>query len=114
MANETLQAIADIYIKDNPDHADIYTIDWVRDECATFNKSPEEVLATLQAIEARMEAMPSTTDNTELTQDMPAHYADKFSGPIDGFSYGLMENSGELAKLNAAMEAEQANAQRRV
>jgi hypothetical protein len=111
MANEVLQAIANIYKKDDPGDADFYTLEWVQSECAAFNQSPEEVLAELQAIEARRATMPVVTEDAPWTKDLPAHYVDKLSGPVDGFSYGLMEKSGELAKLNAAMEAEQANAQ---
>jgi hypothetical protein len=109
MSDEILQAIADIYKKDDPEDADFYTIEWVRDECATFNRSPEEVLAGLQASEARRAARTVITDNQPLIKDHPnpAHYAMKYGGPIDAFSYDLMEKSGELAKLKAACEAEE-------
>jgi len=104
MSNETLQAIADIYKKNNPDHAHVYTVEWVRDECATFNQSPAEVLSKLQESEARRAARPVITEHQAWTKDLPAHYVDKLSGPIDGFSYKLMKESGELAKLDAAMD----------
>ncbi|MDD5276777.1 MAG: hypothetical protein PHR16_11945 [Methylovulum sp.] len=109
MSNEVLQAIADIYIKNNPSHADVYTVEWVRDECATFNRSPEEALASLQASEARRAARSVITDNQPLIKDHPnpAHYAMKYGGPIDALSYELMEKSGELAKMEVAFEAEQ-------
>jgi len=113
MSNDVLQAIADIYKKNDPEDAVFYTLEWVQGECADFNQSPEEYLASLQEIEARMATMPVVTEDAPWTKDLPAHYVDKLSGPVDGFSYGLMKKSGELAKLNAAMEAEQANAQRR-
>ncbi len=108
MSNEILQAIADIYKKNDPEDADFYTLDWVQKECASFNQSPEEYLASLQEIEARMEAMPVITEDQSWTKDLPAHYVEKFSGPIDGFSYGLMEQSGELAKFNAAIDEQEA------
>ncbi len=107
MANEILQAIVDIYKKDDPEDADFYTVEWVQHECAIFNQSPEEVLAELQAIEARAEAMPAVTEDQPWTKDLPAHVVMKLSGPIDGVSYGLMEDSGELVKLNAAMDAQE-------
>ena len=109
MSNEVLQAIADIYIKNNPDHAHVYTLDWVQDECATFNQSPEESLAELQESEARAAARPVITEDQAWTKDLPAHVVMKLSGPIDSFSYELMEKSGELAVLNAAMDAQQKN-----
>jgi len=109
MSNEVLQAIADIYKKNDPEDADFYTLEWVQSECQAFNQSPEESLAELQASEARREARTIITDNQPLIKNHPnpAHYAMKYGGPIDAFSYELMENSGELAKLNAACEAEE-------
>jgi len=109
MANEVLQAIADIYKKDDPEDADFYTLEWVQGKCASSNKSPEQMLAYLQAIEAKAEAMPTVTDNQPLIKDHPnpAHYALKYGGPIDALSYELMEQSGELAKMEAAFEVEQ-------
>lgn len=104
MSNEVLQAIVDIYKKDDPEDADFYTFEWVEKKCAFSNKSPEEMLASLQEIEARRAARPIITEDQPWTKDLPAHYVDKLSGPIDGFSYGLMEQSGELAKLDAAMD----------
>jgi hypothetical protein len=117
MSNEVLQAIADLYIKDDPEDAGFYTLEWVQKMCASRNKSPEKFLADLQEIEARRAARPVITENQPWTKDLPAHMVMKLSGPIDSFSYELMEKSGELAKLNAAMDAqeaeEKANAERK-
>jgi hypothetical protein len=119
MSNEVLQAIADLYIKDYPEDASFYTLERVQKKCASRNKSPEEFLADLQEIETRRAARPVITEDQPWTKNLPAHVVMKLSGPIDGFSYGLMEESGELAVLNAAMdsqkkqEAEQANSETR-
>jgi hypothetical protein len=84
------------------------TLEWVQKKCASLNKSPEEMLDSLQEIEARRAARPVITEDQPWTKDLPAHYVEKFSGPIDGFSYGLMEQSGELAKFNAAIDEQEA------
>lgn len=104
--NEILQAIADHFKKNDPDDADFYTLGWARDECAFLNKSPDEYLAYLQANEARAEAANPITEDQAWTKDLPPHYIAKFGGPIDGFSYGLMKESGELAEFETTTQKE--------
>lgn len=92
--NETLQAIADICIKNNPDRAHVYTLAWVQNKCASLNVSPEAYLAELQSIEARAEAAEPVSQDAAWTKDLPPHYVEKLSGAIDGFSHGLMKEGG--------------------
>ncbi len=99
MSADTLQAIADIYKKNDPEDADFYTLEWVRNKCASFNESPEEMLANLQAIEARAEAAEPVAEDAPWTKDLPPHYVEKLSGPVDGFSYALM---GDAANEDGA------------
>lgn len=100
---DALQAIADILIKDNPNRAHVYTPEWVQKKCATLNKSPEEYLADLQAIEATAEAVEIIEDQP-WTKELPFHYKEKLTGAIDGFSYGLMKQGGEQTGSDAVAQ----------
>lgn len=93
----TLQMIADIYKKDDPEDAGFYTLEWVQNKCASLNKSPDELLATLLESEATSESMPVITDDQPWTKNLPDHYVQKLSGAIDGLSYGLLHGQ-EAAK----------------
>jgi hypothetical protein len=102
MADAIDQIIA-IYQKDDPEDAGFYTRAWVQDEVATFNQSAEEFLAGLLDSEARIAAIPaeSLTQDQPWTKNLPADQIEKFSGPIDGHSYQLMKDSGELDQFDA-------------
>ena len=91
MSNEILQAIAEIYKNDNPEDAEFYTLDWVRAKCAGLQMSPEELLADLQKSHAIAAASADIVGDQPWTKDLPPHYVEKFSGPIDAASFELMD-----------------------
>ena len=105
MSREILQAIADIYRRHDPEDADFYTLEWVNNKCFYFYKSPQELLAILQ--ESKLRGINTEGALWSKEDGFAAHREMKYSGPIDAFSYELMEKSGELAKLEAACEAEE-------
>jgi hypothetical protein len=106
MSDEYLQAIVDIFKQHDPEDADFYTLVFARNKCTYFEKSPMEMFFVLQTSKERgintEGALWSKEDGFKAYREL------RFSGPIDSFSYELMERSGELARLNAACDAEEA------
>lgn len=105
MSREIIQAIADIYKRHDPEDADFYTLEWVQEKCSYFYKSPKELLAILQMSQDRG----INTEGALWSKEdgLAAHREMKYSGPVDAYSYELMEKSGELARLEAACKAEE-------
>jgi hypothetical protein len=99
---DAIDQIINIYRQDDPEHADFYTREWVQDEVASFNLSPEDHLASLLASYARVAALSKQDLNEDQpwTKNLPPDQIEKYCGPIDGASYALMEASGELAKFD--------------
>lgn len=96
-----LEEIARIKREQDPEDAHIYTVDWARDFCAYIGKSPDEYLQWYKAETARLESLDYEAMDKkaeELAKENPEYYA-KMTGPVDGFSYGLMLKSGEIKEV---------------
>ena len=88
--SDEIEEIIEHYRRDDPEDPDFYTREWVAEECAYLQRSPSELLAQLRKYEAIALAAAAITEDQPWTKDLPEHYKDKLSGPIDALSYELM------------------------
>lgn len=110
MIYKELEEIARQNRESDPDNAQFYTVEWARAFCERLNKSPAEYLEWSKAKRAELaaidwEALDKKAE--EMAKENPEFYA-KMTGPIDGFSYGLMLKSGEIKEdLSRSDDSEQ-------
>lgn len=100
---DAIDQIIAISKKDNPGSAHVYTRDWAMKKVANSGESADQYLAELLETEARIAAISaeSLTQHQPWVASLSADQAEKFSGPIDGYSYQLMKESGELDQFDA-------------
>ena len=95
---EALEEIVKIKQQQDPEDAGFYTVEWARDFCARIDETPEQHLAWLKSKQAELEATDwdaFAKESDEKAKADPEYYK-KMTGPVDGFSYGLMLKSGEI------------------
>jgi len=82
--------IVNIKKEDNPEYSGTYTREWALFFCSVMGKTPEEMWAYLEEIKKQNKAYSVLPPD----QNMPEWYKEKFTGPVDSFSYGLMKDDG--------------------
>lgn len=100
MIYKELEEIARQNRESDPDNAQFYTVEWARAFCERLNKSPEEYLKWKSAKRAELENIDykALAKASEEKAKADPEYHAKMTGPVDGYSYGLMLKSGEISE----------------